>query len=29
MQPIIELQLQMQSEIGKPKRDAEYFPSDE
>jgi polyribonucleotide nucleotidyltransferase len=29
MQPIIELQLQMQSEIGKPKREAEYFPSDE
>ena len=29
MQPIIELQLRMQSEIGKPKREAEYFPSDE
>lgn len=29
MQPIIELQLQMQSEIGKPKREAEYFPSNE
>ncbi len=29
MQPIIDLQLQMQSEIGKTKREAEYFPSDE
>lgn len=29
MQPIIELQLQMQSEIGKQKREAEYYPSDE
>ncbi len=29
MQPIIELQLQMQSEIGKPKREAEYYPTDE
>jgi len=29
MQPIIELQLQMQAEIGKPKREAEYFPTDE
>jgi polyribonucleotide nucleotidyltransferase len=29
MQPIIELQLQMQSEIGKPKREAEYFPTNE
>jgi len=29
MQPIIELQLQMQSEVGKPKREAEYYPTDE
>jgi len=29
MQPIIDLQLQMQSEIGKPKREAEYYPTDE
>ena len=29
MQPIIDLQLQMQAEIGKQKREAEYYPSDE
>jgi len=29
MQPIIDLQLQMQAEIGKPKREAEYYPTDE
>jgi len=29
MQPIIDLQLQMQSEVGKPKREAEYYPTDE
>ncbi len=29
MQPIIDLQIQMQAEIGKPKREADYFPTDE
>lgn len=29
MQPIIELQLKMQAEIGKDKREADYFPTDE
>jgi polyribonucleotide nucleotidyltransferase len=29
MQPIIDLQIKMQAEIGKTKREAEYFPADE
>ncbi|MGB7875094.1 MAG: polyribonucleotide nucleotidyltransferase [Anaerolineales bacterium] len=29
MQPIIDLQFKMQAEIGKTKREAEYFPADE